>query len=181
MTKYTNFYRYPDIRLMPEILKMGTMVKQPPFKIMIEGAESSTMQPPNIGNEPLHKAKPEDFSTSNVKKLVRKLTKKVKPSKKNEVYPPAEQESAEDKLAGFMNKNPKLYVPEKEEPKQASLEIPDPVVRTLSRRQRLLERLEQPLIVDPTPKEEIEEQEKAKETMRQTRVARFRNRLEDYL
>ena len=141
------------------------------------------MQSPNIGNEPLPKAKPEESPTSNVKKLVRKLTKKVKPSKEKKAYPPAEQESAEDKLAGFMDRNPKLYVSAKEEPKQTDLEIPDPMVRvrTLSRRQRLLERLEEPLIVDPTPKEEIEEQEKAKETMRQSRAARYRNRLEEYL
>ena len=159
------------------------MEKQPPFKITIEGAQSSTMQSPSIGNEPPPKAKPEESPTSNVKKLVRKLTKKVKPSKERETSRPAEQESVEDKLAGFMNRNPNLYVSAKEEPKHTGLEIPDPMVRvrTLSRRQRLLERLEEPLIVDPTPKEEIEEQEKAKETMRQSRAARYRNRLEEYL
>ena len=159
------------------------MEKQQPSKITFESAQPSTMQSPSVGDEPLPKAKPEESPTSNVKKLVRKLTMKVKPSKEKEAYPPAEQDSAEDKLAGFMNRNPKLYEAANEEPKQASLEIPDPVVRvrTLSRRQRLQERLEEPLIVDPTPKEEIEEQEKAKETMRQSKAARFRNRLEEYL
>lgn len=164
---------------------IGIMEKQPSFEITIEDVQSSTMQSPSTGNEPLARVKPEESPTSSVKKLVRKLTKKAKLSKEKEAYPPAEQESAEDKLAGFMNRNPKLYVSakDKEEPKQASLEIPDPTVRvrTLSRRQRLLERLEEPLIIDPTPKEEIEEQEKAKERMRQSRAARYRNRLEKYL
>lgn len=182
------------------------MVKQAPVKITIENAQestmqypsirrkplpdakredaqSSTMQSPSIERKPLPDAKPENTPPSKMKKLVRKLTNKVKPSKEDQASPPREQEPAEDKLAGFMQRNPKLYIPEKTKPKRDSLEIPEPMVRvsTLSRSQRLLERLEAPLIIDPTPEEEIEEQEKAKETMRQSRAARFRNRLEDYL
>lgn len=166
---------------MPE-LQTGAMVKQPPVKISVEGIQS-TMQSPSVENERLPEPNPEEIPPSKIKKLVRKLTKKVKPPKEKEASLPAEQESAEDKLAGFMNRNPKLYEPAKEEPKPNSLEIPAPMVRerTLSRRQRFLERLEEPLILDPTPEKEVEEQEKAKETMRQSRAARYRERLEEYL
>lgn len=158
------------------------MAKQKFAEAATESAQSS-VQSPSMGNQSSSNTKPEKTQPSNMQKLVRRLTKKVKPSKEKEKSPPEAQDSTEDKLAGFISRNPKLFVPVKEEQKQASLEIPEPVVRakTLSRSQRLLERLETPLILDPTPIEEVEEQEKAKQTMRQSRSARFGRRLEDYL
>ncbi|CAF9922151.1 MAG: hypothetical protein ALECFALPRED_002030 [Alectoria fallacina] len=149
-----------------------------------EGTQPS-MESLSLGKQRLSEANPEETPPSNIKKLVRKLTKKVKPSKKKDASPPSEeeQESAEDKLAGFMSRNPNLFVPAEEaSTKQASLEIPEPVarVRALSRSQRELERLENPLILDPTPEEEVEEQKRNGETMRQSRTARFRKRLEEY-
>ena len=106
----------------------------------------------------------------------------MRPSKTKDASLPAGQETAEDKLAGFMSRNPALYRPAGEESKSPNLEIPEPVARPrqLSRSQRAMERLENPLILDPTPPAELEEQKKAKETMRQSRTARFRNRLEEY-
>ncbi len=144
---------------------------------------SKKVKSPSVGFLKPPEADPEETPPSNIKKLVRTLSKKVKPSKEKGASPEVDYESAEDKLAGFISRNPKLFVPAEEEPKKASLEIPEPMVRTrtLSRSQRLLERLETPLILDPAPEEEVEEQERAKETMRQPRTARFRKRLEEYL
>ncbi|KAF6230494.1 hypothetical protein HO133_004838 [Letharia lupina] len=167
---------------MPAILQLGSMAKQPFADAATEFAQPS-VQSPSVGNQQLPEAKPEETPPSNIKKLVRKLTKRVKPSKEKGASLPAENESAEDKLVGFISRNPQLFVPAEEERKQASLQIPEIVVRarTLSRSQRQLERLENPLILDATPVEEADEQEKAKETMRQSRTARFRKRLEEYL
>ena len=147
-----------------------------------EGTQSSA-QSPSLEDQQLPDAKHEETSPSNLKKLVRKLTKKVKPSKKTEASLPSEHDLAEDKLAGFMSRNPELFVPAREESQSARIEIPEPIVRarTLSRSERQLERLENPLILDPTPEEEMEEQERNRETMRQPRTARFRTRLEEYL
>lgn len=147
-----------------------------------EGTQSSA-QSPSLEDQQLPEAKNEETPPSNFKKLVRKLTKKVKPSRGKAASLPSEHDPAEDKLAGFMSRNPKLFVPVEKQPKQGSLEIPEPIVRarTLSRSERQLERLESPLILDPTPEEEVEEQERNRETMRQPRTARFRKRLEDYL
>lgn len=143
----------------------------------------SPVQSPSTEHPSILNTKPEETKPSNVQKLVRRLTKKVKPSKEKESSSPGAPDSSEDKLAGFISRNPALYAAGNEEKKQASPEIPEPVVRTktMSRSQRLLERLEDPLILDPTPAEEVEEQEKAKQTMRQSRTTRFRRRLEDYL
>ncbi|KAM0801546.1 hypothetical protein BDR22DRAFT_906195 [Usnea florida] len=126
--------------------------------------------------------KADKTTAKHVKSLVRRLTTKVRPSKTKDASLPAGQETAEDKLAGFMSRNPALYRPADDELKRPNLEIPEPVARPrqLSRSQRAMERLETPLILDPTPPAELEEQEKAKETMRQSRTARFRNRLEEY-
>ena len=157
------------------------MAQQRFVEATVEGAQSSP-QITSIGDQELLKAKVEGAQPSNFKKLVRRLTKKVKPSNKSESSHPEVQDSPEDKLAGFMSRNPELFIPAKEEPNDTSLNIPEPVVRarTLSRSQRHLERLENPLIFDPTPEEGLEEQERAKETMRQSRTARFRKRLEEY-
>lgn len=157
-------------------------MKQAPVEVTVDSAPSSTMPPPSIRRKPLPNANPEEIPPSSIKQLVRKLTKKMKPCKEKETPPPREQDPAKDKLAGFVERNPKLYVPENNNSKPFGREIPEPTarVRTLSRGQRLLERLEAPLIIDPTPEREIREQEMAKETMRQSRAARFRNRLEDY-
>ena len=171
---------------MQTIIKLASIENQPLAKATTtEGAQPS-MKSPSSGKQRLSEAKPEETHPSNnIKKLVRKLTKKVKPSKdKTDASLPEEQESAEDKLAGFMSRNPDLFMPAEEEEasKQASLEIPEPVarVRALSRSQRELERLENPLILDPTPEEEVVEQRRNRETMRQSRTARFRKRLEEY-
>ena len=167
---------------MPAVFQLGTMTQKSVAKATKEGIQPSAQSPSGVSQQ-LPEAKPEETAPSTIKKLVRTLTKKVKPSKEKESSPKADQDSAEDKLAGFISRNPKLFVPAEEGPKQARLEIPEPVVRarTLSRSQRLLERLEDPLILDPTPEEEVEEREKAKETMRQPRNARLRRRLEEYL
>ncbi len=167
---------------MPAALQPGTMAKQPLAETKDDGAQSP-VKSPSVGFLKPPEADPEETPPSNIKKLVRTLSKKVKPSKEKGASPEVDYESAEDKLAGFISRNPKLFVPAEEEPKKASLEIPEPMVRarTLSRSQRLLERLETPLILDPAPEEEVEEQERAKETMRQPRTARFRKRLEEYL
>lgn len=166
---------------MPATSQTENMENQILAEATTEGALPS-MESPSLEKQRLSEAKPEEIPPSNIKKLVRKLTRKVKPSKKKDASLPEEQESAEDKLAGFMSRNPNLFVPAEEESKQASLEIPEPVarVRALSRSQRELERLENPLILDPTPAEEVEEQKRNRETMRQSRTARFRKRLEEY-
>lgn len=167
---------------MPETLQIGTMAKQTIAEGTTDGARSS-VQSLSMGNQLLPEPKAEDTAPSNFRKLVRKLTKKVKPSKVKEASLPSEHDSAGDRLIGFISRNPELFVQAKDEPKPASLEIPEPIVRvrTLSRSERHLERLENPLVLDPTPEEEVEEQERNRVTMRQPRTARFRKRLEEYL
>ena len=98
-----------------------------------------------------------------VKILVRRLTTKVRPSKTKEASLPAEHKTVEDKLVGFMSRNPALYQPAEQESKSPNHEIPEPVARSrqLSRSQHAMERLENPLILDLTPTAELEEQESA--------------------
>ena len=93
------------------------------------------------------------------------------------------QDSAEDKLEGFKSRNPELYGQAEKELEKASLEVPEPVARarTLSKGQRELERFANRLIFDPRPVKGLEEREKAKETMRQSKNARFQRFLEEYL
>lgn len=156
-------------------------MKQPLAETIIEGAQS-TMQSHSVEEQQLPEVRAEETPPSNLKKLVRRLTTKMRPPKVREASLTVEHESAEDKLAGFMSRNPALFVPTQEESKRPHLDIVEPVarVRQLSKSQRELERLENPLILDPTPIEEVEEQQKAEETMRQSRAARFRRRLEEY-
>ena len=80
-------------------------------------------------------------------------------------------------LAGFKSRNPKLYA-DKEPPPPPKLV---PREKTLSRGQRHLQRLENWLIPEPPPAEQVEALEKARETMRLSRDARFMKRLEEYL
>ena len=159
------------------------MAKQPqPRAGSTNGGVQSNMLSPDLTHQQIPDVKADGTPPGNVKSLVRRLTTKVRPSKTKEASLPAEHETAEEKLAGFMSRNPELYGPAEEESKRPNLEIPEPVARPrqLSRSQRAMERLENPLILDPTPITELEEQEKAKETMRQSRTARFRKRMEEY-
>ena len=148
-----------------------------------EGAPSS-IQISSVENKHPKEDLPEDKDRpSNLKNLVRKVTDKVKPSKGKEASKPTEQESPEDRLADFRSRNPGLFPPGREVSTQARLEIPEPVLRerTLTRSQRRAERLEHENLAHPPSVKELEEQKKAKETMRQSKNARFRSRLEDYL
>ena len=137
------------------------------------------MLSPDLTNQQISGLKADGTPAGTVKSLVRRLTTKVRPSKTKES---AGHETAEDKLAGFMSRNPALYRSVEDKSRHPNLEIPEPIARPrqLLRSQRAMERLENPLILDPTPTAELEEQEKAKETMRQSRTARFRKRLEEY-
>ena len=159
------------------------MAKQPQSHAgSTDGGVQSNKLSPDLTHHRTPDLKADKTPAGHVKSLVRRLTKKVRPSKTKDASLPAGHETAEDKLAGFMSRNPALYRPAEEESTRPNLEIPEPVARPrqLSRSQRAMERLENPLILDPTPPAELEEQEKAKETMRQSRTARFRNRLEEY-
>ena len=108
--------------------------------------------------------------------MVRKLTTRLKPPKEKEA-----SESAEDKLAGSESRTPDLYAPTKGAQKEASLETAEPLDRrrTLSKAQREPERLEN-LILDTTSIKEVKEQEKAEETLKQSRGDRFQTFLEEH-
>ena len=142
-------------------------------------------RPPNTSNQHPPEPKSEALQPSILTTLVRKLTSKAKPSKPKDPPSPKPYASPEETLAAFKSRNPELYPssPTEQHSKNASLEIPEPIVRarTLSKGQREMERLENPLITDPTPVEEVEASEKAKETMRQGRGQRFQKFLEEYL
>ena len=159
------------------------MAKQPqPHLGSTTGGVQSNKLSPDLTHQQVLDSKADGTPSGTIKSLVRRLTTKVRPSKTKEASLPADYETAEDKLAGFMSRNPALYRPAEEESRHPNLEIPEPIARPrqLSRSQRAMERLENPLILDSAPTAKLEEQEKAKETMRQSRTARFRNRLEEY-
>ena len=154
---------------------------QPHLGSTTGGVQSKNLLPDRTQQKVLD-SKADGNPAGTLKSLVRRLTTKVRPSKTKEASLPAGHETAENKLAGFMSRNPALYRPAGDVSRHSNLEIPEPVARPrqMSRSQRAMERLENPLILDPTPTAELEEQEKARETMRQSRTARFRNRLEEY-
>ena len=161
----------------------AAMSKRQSTKAATEGARPPL--PPRIP-EPQQPTgtKSEKTRSSSLTKLVRNLTTRVKSSREKQASLSEANESAEETLAGFKSRNPGLYAPTNGEPETATLAmIPEPVVRakSLSKSQRELERLENPLIVDPTPIEAVEEREKARETMRQNRSVRFQKFLEEYL
>lgn len=141
--------------------------------------------PPNTSNQHQPESKPEAPKLPHITNLMRKLTSKGKTSPPKDPPPPKPHASPEETLAAFKSRNPELYPPSprEQQPKNASLEIPEPIVRarSLSKGQREMERLENPLITDPTPVEEMEAKEKAKETMRQGKGQRFQKFLEEYL
>ncbi len=158
------------------------MAEQQSGEVAAKGPQSS-VQRPKTGSHGTPEAKSKETQPSNLTKLVRRLTIKVKPSKDKDASLPDVQDSAEDKLEGFESRNPRLYGQAEKKPEKASLEVPEPVARarTLSKGQRELERFANRLIFDPTPVKELEKREKAKETMRQSKNARFQRFLEEYL
>ena len=158
------------------------MEKQQSGEVAAKGPQSS-VQRPKTGSHGTPEAKSKETQSSNLTRLVRRLTTKGKPSKNKDACLPDVQDSAGDKLEGFKSRTPQLYGQAEKELEKASLEVPEPVARarTLSKGQRELERFANRLIFDPRPAKELEEREKAKETMRQSKNARFQRFLEEYL
>lgn len=145
-------------------------------------AAHSSIQTPSIENQQTQEViKTEKTQNSNLYNVVRNLTTRLKPPKKKEASPPEASESAEDKLAGSESRTPDLNAPTKGAQKDASLKPAEPLdrTRTLSKAQREPERLEN-LVLDPTSIKEVEEQEKAEETLKQSRGDRFQTFLEEH-
>ena len=165
---------------MQSTLQVANMSKQASTDTPAKAAQSS-IQTPNIEKQQTPEVKTEETQNSNLYNVVRKLTTRLKPAKEKEASPPEASESAEDKLAGSESKTPDLYAPTKGAQKEASLETAGPLDRTttLSKAQREPERLEN-LILNPTSIKEVEEQEKAEDTLKQSRGDRFQNFLEEH-
>ena len=165
---------------MQSTLQVANMSKQESTDTPAKAAQSS-IPTPSIENQQTQEVKTEETQNSNLYNVVRKLTTRLKPPKEKEASPPEASESAEDKLAGSESRNPDLYASTKGAQKEASLETAEPLdrTRTLSKAQREPERLEN-LILDPTSIKEVEEQEKAEETLKQSRGDRFQNFLEEH-
>lgn len=156
------------------------MSKQDSTDTPAKAAQSSN-QMPSIENQQTQEVKTEETQNSNLYNAVRNLTTRLKSPKEKEASPPEASESAEDKLAGSESRTPDLNAPTKGAQKDASLKPAEPLdrTRTLSKARREPERLEN-LILDPTAIKEVEEQEKAEETLKQSRGDRFQTFLEEH-
>ena len=165
---------------MQSTLQVANMSKQESTDTPAKAAQSS-IQTPSIENQQTQKVKTEETQNSKLYNVVRKLTTRLKPPKEREASAPEASESAEDKLAGSESRTPDLYAPTKGAQKEASLETAEPLdrTRTSSKAQREPERLEN-LKLDPTSIKEVEQQEKAEETLKQSRGDRFQTFLEEH-